>query len=1059
VLASGLPPEPASMFALRSAHAEALALIGRHDEGDREFAALLDHTLEPSELGRLVARRLDILASQDRHADALTLGLATLRRLGLALRPSRATLMLAALRAWRGIRKLGRERLLALPDVRDARIAAQLLIADAMQTSAFLIQRELSVELNAVQMLLVVRHGFHPIAPRTLGQFGILLVVLGRPLEAAQLAEWALELAKRGPSELRPRVETSARLFVWPHSRPIVGSLRGLEDLYERALAAGDRDTAGYVGGLGLRGLIESGAPLRELAARAKRLHDGLIGWATRDQRALIGNSRLLIEALVEGVPSEQFDRFLAGVGEIGEVIRYGAATTLALGDWLLGRRAAALARIEPLAANFAAVTIGTWLFGRFALLRAVASVSAVERGELSARGLSRWLRDYRKRLRRSAALVPANFAAPLHIVTAELHRLRGEHDLALTHYELARSEAEQHGQLYAAGVALERLGELSAQLAQPLTRAGALRLARDVYLRWGASAVVTRLEHDHGDLFATRDHETSTVTPTKHDDPWVPDSHATLALMQALGEELNLEQVITRVLAAAIEHAGADRGVLVLEREGVPGIVAEGGVGSVSEYLDAPVPLAEAGDRVPRRIVDQVLRSGRAVIFDEFDHDPELGRDPYFVSHAVPSLLCLPIVKLHRRVGALLLEHESPMQEFTFERLEILRSFASQAASALDNARLYEALQRSEAQWRSLVGGVPDVITVVDEQGRFEFTNHVGGFPIDPQSVLGTPAEAIIGPAQQASWREAQQAVRAGQGPRELECQIAPPGFARRWYLVRLAGIEVGGKVGRIITIATDIEERKRDESDRARLEAQLRQQQRLESLGTLASGVAHEINNPIQGIMNYAELVRGRPDDRAMVEEFAAEISHESRRVTTIVRNLMAFSRQEREQQQLERIEVATLIENTLTLIRAVLRKDRIDLQLELDEGLPPLSCRAAQIQQILMNLVTNARDALNERAVGAERRTLVLRANSWIREGRPWLRISVADRGGGIDEAVLGRIFDPFFTTKGRDQGTGLGLAVSHGIALEHGGLLWVDNEPGVGATFHLDLPALQ
>jgi signal transduction histidine kinase len=806
--------------------------------------------------------------------------------------------------------------------------------------------------------------------------------------------------------------------------------------------------------------LIESGAPLRELAARAKRLHDGLIGWATRDQRALIGNSRLVIEALVEGATPEQFDRFLADAVEIGEVIRYGATTTLSLGDWLLGRRAATRERLEPLAANFFAVTIGTWLFGRYALLRAVAAVSAVERGEAPARGLSRWLRDYRKRLRRSAALVPANFAAPLHVVTAELHRLHGQHDLALTHYELARSEAEQHGQLYAAGIALERLGELAGRLEQPLTRAGALRLARDVYLRWGASAVVTRLEHEHADLFATRDHETSTVTPAKHDDSqWLPDSHATLALMQALGEELNLEQVITRVLAAAIEHAGADRGVLILEREGVPGIVAEGGVGSVSEYLDAPVSLAEAGDRVPRRIVEQVLRSGRAVIFDEFDHDPELGRDPYFVSHAVPSLLCLPIVKLHRRVGALLLEHESPMQEFTFERLEILRSFASQAASALDNARLYEALQRSEAQWRSLVGGVPDVITVVDEQGRFEFTNHVGGFPIDPESVIGTPAEAIIAPAQLHSWREAQAAVRAGQGPRELECQIAPPGFPRRWYLVRLAGIEVAGKVGRLITIATDIEERKRDESDRARLEAQLRQQQRLESLGTLASGVAHEINNPIQGIMNYAELVRGRPDDREMVEEFAGEISHESRRVTTIVRNLMAFSRQEREQQQLERIEVATLIENTLTLIRAVLRKDRIELRIELDEGLPPLSCRPAQIQQILMNLVTNARDALNERAVAGERRTLILRASTWIREARPWLRISVADRGGGIDEAVLGRIFDPFFTTKGRDQGTGLGLAVSHGIALEHGGLLWVDNEPGVGATFHLDLPALQ
>jgi len=107
--------------------------------------------------------------------------------------------------------------------------------------------------------------------------------------------------------------------------------------------------------------------------------------------------------------------------------------------------------------------------------------------------------------------------------------------------------------------------------------------------------------------------------------------------------------------------------------------------------------------------------------------------------------------------------------------------------------------------------------------------------------------------------------------------------------------------------------------------------------------------------------------------------------------------------------------------------------------------------------MNLVTNARDALNERRAAGSARWIRLGARSFVREGVVWIRVSVDDRGGGIDEAVLGRIFDPFFTTKGRDKGTGLGLAVSHGIAVEHGGRLWVENRPGVGATFHLDLPS--
>ncbi|MFV8755272.1 AAA family ATPase [Nannocystaceae bacterium ST9] len=1059
ILASGLTLAPAELLAIRFDHAQALALVGRDGEADRAFAALFELELGLAEYGRLIERRLAILSGRDRHREAIELGMKTLARFGLRPHGSTAGILIAALRGWRALQRLGRERLLTLPEVRDERIDVVMRIIDGMQTSTFLIERRLCIHLNAIHTRLVVEHGFHPTAPRALAQFGLLLVALDRPLEAAQLDDWALELVERAPQS-RPRVETAARLFVWPHTRPLAASLHRLDDLFEQALAIGDRDTAGYVAGLGLRGLLEVGAPLRETIAQAKRVHDGLIGWATRDQRMLLWSSKAVAEALAArpGEPSPDLPAILASEPEVGEVIRYGSIVGFALVDWLLGRHESTYLALERISGDFDQVTIGTWLIGRFSILRACSAVERVEQGKLSARAVQGWLRRSLVRLRRRAKLAPANFAAAAEIVDAELCRLKGDHDGSLRAYEHARSLAEQHGQLYAAGIAAERLAELAARIDQPTTRAGALRLARDVFQRWGALAAVARIELEHPDLFVGHDHEISTVTPASGETDWDVDGASMLATMQAICEEIHLEQVITRVLAAAIEHAGADRGVLLLERDGAIGIVAEGGVGSVSEYLDAPTALVDAGDRLPRRVIENVLRTGKAVIFDEFDSDPELARDPYFANHAVPSLLCLAIVKHQRRVGALLLEHESPMQQFTFERLEILRTLAAQAASSLDNARLYDALQRSEAQWRSLVDGVPDVIAVLDERDRIEFVNHVGGFPVDPASVRGVPAELLIAADQLESWRSALHAVRRGRGPRELELRIAPPGHPPRWYLMRLAGIVVEGKVGKIIAISTEIEDRKREEDNRARLEAQLRQQQRLESLGTLASGVAHEINNPIQGIMNYAELIAGRPGDREQVEEFAGEISHESQRVATIVRNLLAFSRQEREQQQTERVEVPALVESTLSLIRAVLRKDKIELSVELPDELPALRCRPAQIQQIVMNLVTNARDAINERQVVAEHRRLRLLARSWVREARPWLRLSIEDRGGGIDEAVLGRIFDPFFTTKGRDQGTGLGLAVSHGIAVEHGGRLWVDNKPGVGATFHLDLPAL-
>jgi PAS domain S-box-containing protein len=344
------------------------------------------------------------------------------------------------------------------------------------------------------------------------------------------------------------------------------------------------------------------------------------------------------------------------------------------------------------------------------------------------------------------------------------------------------------------------------------------------------------------------------------------------------------------------------------------------------------------------------------------------------------------------------------------------------------------------EAQWRSLVDGVPDAIAMLDERGRIEYANAITAATIrDAES-----AEA---------WRAAFAQVVATDEPREFEVCIGPPDTPAQWFMIRIVPIQIAGRgagtVRRYLSISTDISERKR-------LEIRVRQQQRLESVGTLASGVAHEINNPVQGILNYAELIAEHRADPESVREFACEIMLESNRVADIVRNLLTFSRQEPDQ-GFEHCPVGSLIENPLSLLHAVLRKDQITVELTIPEGIPQIRCRAPQIQQVIMNLLTNARDALNERSRQsnqAKRISLEVRAHS--RDDGPWVRISVSDRAGGISEEVRPRIFDPFFTTKGRDQSAGLGLALSHGIATDHGGELSLDSEFGVGSTFHLDLP---
>jgi PAS domain S-box-containing protein len=362
------------------------------------------------------------------------------------------------------------------------------------------------------------------------------------------------------------------------------------------------------------------------------------------------------------------------------------------------------------------------------------------------------------------------------------------------------------------------------------------------------------------------------------------------------------------------------------------------------------------------------------------------------------------------------------------------------------ERRRATQALRRSESRWRFLWENVPDLIAELDVDGRVVHSNReLDGHMPSPGG--GMAADC---PLRQAL----ELAARTG-APSSFELADTDPSGRERWYVNRV--VPLGEASGRgFLWIVSDISDRKASERERADLEAQLRQQQKLESIGTLAGGVAHEINNPIQSIMNYADLVRLRVEPGGPVDEFASEIIHETERVAEIVRSLLAFARQEK--QHHSPAQLLDILGSTRTLMAAVLRRDHIALDIDVPAELPPIRCRSQQIQQVFMNLLGNARDALNARypEFDEDKRIRVV-ARAFERDGETWVATTVEDHGVGISPQVIDRVFDPFFTTKGPHAGTGLGLSVSHGIVREHRGELEVESEPGVFTRFRLNLRA--
>ena len=277
------------------------------------------------------------------------------------------------------------------------------------------------------------------------------------------------------------------------------------------------------------------------------------------------------------------------------------------------------------------------------------------------------------------------------------------------------------------------------------------------------------------------------------------------------------------------------------------------------------------------------------------------------------------------------------------------------------------------------------------------------------------------------------------------------------RRLVVRENAVAVRDEEGNVLFYegtVEDITAHRAAEEERRSLEAQLRQTQRLESIGTLASGAAHEINNPLTGMINYAELISRRVDDDRL-REFAEAIMSEGGRVAKIVRNLLSFSRHDKEAHSPARL--VDIVSAAMTLVGALLKKDQIVVAIDVPEDLPSIKCRSQQMQQVFLNLLTNARDALNDRYPKHDDDKVVrIRSMKWEEGGQSWVRTAVEDHGVGVSADVIDRVFDPFFTTKSRDQGTGLGLSVSYGIVRDHGGRLSVESEEGAFTRFTLDLP---
>lgn len=374
---------------------------------------------------------------------------------------------------------------------------------------------------------------------------------------------------------------------------------------------------------------------------------------------------------------------------------------------------------------------------------------------------------------------------------------------------------------------------------------------------------------------------------------------------------------------------------------------------------------------------------------------------------------------------------------------------------------RAEEALARSEQRYRRLFDGITDFVYTHDREGRFITVNHGAavnlGYSVEEMEgrkivdyMLPQYKDAFSSEYLSAIMREGKQEGVSIYLDREGE---------KHYIEYRSVLISQQGEPDYVSGIGRDVTERLQAEYRLRHLEEQLRQSQKMEAVGTLAGGVAHDFNNILQAINGYAQIISlgTGPNEpmRGHVEQIEAAVG----RASQLVQQLLTFSR--RVQPELKQADLNQVVKQVLDLLERTLPK-MITIGLELDESLSPVNADPNQIEQVLLNLGANAGDAMPEGG-----RLLVKTSNQTLDqafcqdhpEARPgdYVRLEVSDSGCGMDSVTAAHIFDPFFTTKELGKGTGLGLSMVYGIVRTHDGFIIVNSRPDEGSTFSIYLPA--
>ena len=355
-----------------------------------------------------------------------------------------------------------------------------------------------------------------------------------------------------------------------------------------------------------------------------------------------------------------------------------------------------------------------------------------------------------------------------------------------------------------------------------------------------------------------------------------------------------------------------------------------------------------------------------------------------------------------------------------------------------------------SETKWRTLAENAPDIIITTDRQGKILYSNRpMGEIPVE--LLLGSSVFNWTVSENEQEFRACFEECARSKQTGKTECPSISTKGKKQWFSIHIGPIVHADEVTGFTLIFSNITEQKEIINEKREMEIKLMASSKLATLGEMATGMAHEINQPLNFISVFLQLLDEDLDsDNLNIEELRKNLNnslHSIRRITTIIDHLRVFGRAHSE--VIEAIYLSKLFDNVLILFSERLKRSKISVHIELPSELSPVLANSNKLEQVFVNLIQNAVDVLvqqeSHRGINIE-----------VQEKNDNILIVFTDNGNGMPDAHLSRIFEPFFTTKDPGEGTGLGLSIVYGIIKDFGGKISVESTLGEGSIFKIELP---